>query len=79
MEASVARSTDRLAFGVPHCQVCPLFLGQAVPVVATPRGYALFCEVCELGHGPITIRAGDARKMQIRVDEADEAPDSEEE
>ena len=45
-----------------------MFLGQSVPVVSTARGYALFCEVCELGRGPVTVRAGDAKRMNIRVD-----------
>ncbi len=52
MELGVVRSVDRLAFGIPHCKVCPLFLGQSVPVVATARGYALFCEGCEAPPDP---------------------------
>ena len=68
-----------MAFGTPHCQVCLVFLGQPVPVVATPRGYRLFCEVCELGRGPITVNARDGRRMQIRVDPAPSADHSEEE
>ena len=63
-------SVNRPAFGSPHCTVCPLFLGQAVPVVRTKAGYALFCEVCELGHGPISVRA--SRRVSLRMTVQDE-------
>jgi hypothetical protein len=56
-----------------------MFLGQSVPVVKTGRGYGLFCEVCELGHGAITVRAADARKLQLRLDPSDAFEGSEEE
>lgn len=79
MEAGVVHQVGRLAFGVPHCKVCPLFLGQSVPVVATARGYALFCEVCELGRGPVTVRVKDLKKLEIRLDDPAAAGPSEEE
>jgi hypothetical protein len=68
MEASVVRSPTRVSIGVPHCQVCVLFLGQPVPIIATGRGYALFCEQCALGHNAPVVRVRDAKKMQITVD-----------
>lgn len=79
MEAGVVHQVGRVAFGIPHCKVCPLFLGQSVPVVATPRGYALFCDVCELGHGDITVRVRDAKELDIRLDDeaSDEASEEE--
>lgn len=46
-----------------------MFLGQSVPVVQTAKGYGLFCEVCELGHGPIVVRAKDAKRMAFRLDD----------
>ena len=79
MEASVVRNAHPMAFGTPHCQVCLVFLGQPVPVVSTARGYRLFCEVCELGRGAITVRARDAHRMDIRVDPPPAADPSEEE
>ncbi len=79
MEAGVVRSQTRFALGTPHCQTCVVFLGQPVPVISTPRGYALFCVQCELGRGPITVRARDASRLALRVDEPDRAAGSEEE
>jgi hypothetical protein len=64
-------SLDRLAFGSPHCPVCPLFLGQPVPVTFTEHGYALFCEVCALGHGAVKISVNDPKNLELRVDEAE--------
>ena len=46
-----------------------MFLGQSVPVVHTEKGYGLFCEVCELGHGPVVVRATDAKRMAFRLDD----------
>ena len=45
-----------------------MFLGQPVPIVSTRRGYALFCEHCELGHNAPVLHVRDAKRMQIRVD-----------
>jgi hypothetical protein len=75
------RNSTKAAFGTPHCQVCVMFLGQPVPVISTPRGYALFCEVCDLGRRAPTVRVRDAGKMQITVDkdEAAAGANSEEE
>ena len=72
-------SVARIAFGSPHCPVCPLFLGQSVPVTLTKQGYVLFCEVCDLGHGHVTLHAHDAAKLQIRVDPPEARDPSEEE
>lgn len=66
MEAGVVRS--RISVGTPHCQVCVMFLGQPVPIVASGRGYALFCEQCALGHNAPALRVRDDGKMQIHVD-----------
>lgn len=73
MEAGVVRNSLKVAFGVPHCQVCVRFLGQPVPVISTPRGYALFCEQCELGRTTPTVRVRDAGRMSITVDGDPEA------
>ena len=72
-------SVSRIAFGSPHCPVCPLFLGQSVPVTLTDRGYVLFCEECALGHGEVMVHAHDSTKLQLRVDAADEEEASDEE
>ncbi len=66
MEATVIRS--RNAIGTPHCQVCVMFLGQPVPIVAARHGYALFCEQCALGHNAPVLRVRDPKGMQIHVD-----------
>lgn len=66
MEAGVVRT--RIAVGTPHCQVCVMFLGQSVPIVASGHGYALFCEQCALGHNSPVLRVRDTGKMNIRVD-----------
>lgn len=72
-------SVNRLQFGIPHCQVCPRFLGQSVPVVRTNKGYGLFCEVCELGHGPIVVRSTEANRMAFRLDDPAEKSGADEE
>ncbi|HEX9708654.1 MAG TPA: hypothetical protein VGB42_01555 [Candidatus Thermoplasmatota archaeon] len=69
----MATSVNRLVFAKPHCEVCPIFLGQPVPVVRTEHGYAIFCEVCALGHGPISVQAGHARSMEITVEDEGDA------
>jgi hypothetical protein len=75
----LAASVGRLAFSKPHCEVCPLFLGQTVPVVQTKRGLALFCEVCALGHGYATLSVGGrAGSLEVTVDDAGDASTEEE-
>lgn len=69
----MAVSASRLSFGKPHCEVCPLFLGQPVPVVQTERGIALFCEVCALGRGPMRVDASRAGGLEITVEDAGDA------
>ncbi len=71
-------SLGRLDFAKPHCAVCPLFLGQTVPVVQTSHGLAIFCEVCALGHGPVSVDAGRAGGLEITVDDAGDAASEEE-
>ena len=56
-----------MAFGTPHCNVCPIFLGQAVPVVRTEHGYALFCQVCDLGHREVTVRAPRGKRVEVNI------------
>ena len=66
MQTGVVRT--RIAVGTPHCQVCVMFLGQPVPIVASGHGYALFCEQCALGHNAPVLRVHDTGKMKIHVD-----------
>ena len=68
METGVIRSHAKVAFGTPHCSVCVMFLGQPVPVISTPRGYALFCEKCALGHSPSEMRVRGGKAFEIKVD-----------
>ena len=59
--------------------MCPLFLGQSVPVTLTDQGYVLFCEVCELGHGPVVLHIHDPAKLKMHMDPAEETDPAEDE
>lgn len=65
----MAVSVNRLMIAKPHCDVCPLFLEQTVPVVRTARGYVVFCEVCALGR-PVSVHPREGSVLEISVDDA---------
>lgn len=77
LEADVVRYSP----GVPHCKVCRLFLNQAVPMMMTSHGLALFCETCEFGLNAVIVKAQDAAQLQFHLDPApgsDEVAEEEE-